>query len=175
MFLDLTQLRQPETSVSRTYPLGSFTPSEDFRVVAPVQLTVTVHKDKEKYHLTGRLASRLELACCRCVEPFQVPVDVPLDLRYLPQSLAGDREEDPDTDPTTTFYSDDRIELGQMVLEQCYLALPMKPLCQPDCRGLCPVCGTNLNSERCSCNPQWVDPRLAALQALASPRTNDDA
>jgi uncharacterized protein len=61
-----------------------------------------------------------------------------------------------------------------MVREQCYLAIPMKPLCRPDCQGLCPVCGTNLNIERCQCNPQWQDPRLAVLQTLV-PRTNDDA
>ena len=51
----------------------------------------------------------------------------------------------------------------------------MKPLCRPDCQGLCAMCGTNLNVERCSCEPRWVDPRLAVLQALVSPRTNDDA
>ncbi len=62
-----------------------------------------------------------------------------------------------------------------MVQEQCYLTLPMKPLCRTDCQGLCSMCGTNLNAERCSCEPRWVDPRLAALQALVSPRTNDDA
>ncbi len=37
------------------------------------------------------------------------------------------------------------------------------------------MCGTNLNVERCNCEPRWVDPRLAKLQALVSPRTNDDA
>jgi uncharacterized protein len=97
------------------------------------------------------------------------------DLRYLPQALAGNREEDPDDDPSTTFYSDDALDLAQMVREQCYLTIPMKPLCRPDCQGLCATCGTNLNTERCQCNPQWLDPRLAALQVLVSPRTNDDA
>ncbi len=104
-----------------------------------------------------------------------MPVDAPLDLRYLPQAFAGSKDEDPDDDPTTTFYSDDQIDLGQMVREQCYLAIPMKPLCRADCQGLCAICGTNLNLERCSCEPRWVDPRLAALQTLVSPRTNDDA
>jgi DUF177 domain-containing protein len=50
--------------------------------------------------------------------------------------------------------------------EQFYLSLPMKPLCRSDCRGLCVVCGTNLNREPCSCKPVWEDPRLAPLRDL---------
>ena len=50
--------------------------------------------------------------------------------------------------------------------EQFYLALPMKPLCREDCKGLCPQCGTNLNTGTCECRPEWEDPRLAALKAL---------
>ena len=50
--------------------------------------------------------------------------------------------------------------------EQFYLALPMKPLCGDDCKGLCPVCGTNLNRGTCDCKRDWEDPRLAALKTL---------
>ena len=60
-------------------------------------------------------------------------------------------------------YRDDKIDLGEVVREQLYLALPMKPLCQEDCKGLCPVCGVNRNRETCTCQQEWVDPRMAAL------------
>jgi len=175
MQLDLKSIRQPETSFDQTYPPESFPPEDDYRVVEPVHLAMVIHKDDARVRLVGTVSTRLELSCSRCLEPIQVPVQAPFDLRYLPQALAGIREEDPDDDPATTFYSDDQLDLGQMVREQCYLAIPMKPLCRPDCQGLCSTCGTNLNTERCQCNPQWLDPRLAALQALITPRTNDDA
>jgi uncharacterized protein len=175
MFLDLTQIRQPETPVVREYPAEAFANEDGYRVVEAVRLSATVHKDDTRFRVEGRLHTQLELDCSRCVEPLVVPVDTAFDLRFLPQTLADDREVDPDKDPSTTFYSDDRIDLGQIVREQCYLTLPMKPLCRPDCKGLCPMCGTNLNTERCDCDPRWVDPRLAGLQALISPRTNDDA
>ena len=175
MQLDLKHIRQPETPFDREYPAESFSPEDDYRVIAPVRLVFTIHKDDAKFRLAGTIASRLGLTCSRCLEAFEVPVDATFDLRYLPQALVGNREEDHADDPSTTFYADDQIDLGQMVREQCYLAIPMKPLCRPDCQGLCSTCGTNLNTERCHCNPQWVDPRLAALQALVSPRTNDDA
>jgi uncharacterized protein len=50
--------------------------------------------------------------------------------------------------------------------EQFYLSLPMKPLCRQDCRGLCTVCGTNLNRETCDCKRDWEDPRLDVLRKL---------
>ncbi|MGE0362044.1 MAG: DUF177 domain-containing protein [Vicinamibacterales bacterium] len=175
MILDLTAIRQPETSVERDIAPDVLTGDDGFRVVSPARLSAVLHKDKDRYRLVGSLSTRLEVPCSRCLEPFAVPVDGAFDYRYLPQALAGDRDEDADRDPSTTFYRDEQIDLGELVREQCYLALPMKPLCRPDCQGLCPNCGTNLNYERCSCETRWVDPRLAALQALVSPRTNDDA
>jgi len=69
-------------------------------------------------------------------------------------------------DLETSYYSDDQIDLGELMREQFYLALPMKPLCRDDCRGLCPQCGTNLNAGTCDCSPVWEDPRLAALKAI---------
>jgi uncharacterized protein len=175
MFLDLTTIRQPETAVDRIVAADAL-PSEDaYRLVAPAVLRGTLHKDEERFRFEGRLTTRLELVCSRCAEPYETAVDGAFELRFLPQALAGNSDADPDDDPTTTFYSDDRIDLGQVVREQCYLAIPMKPLCTPDCRGLCGVCGTNLNSSRCDCAPVWRDPRLAVLQALSSSRTHDDA
>jgi uncharacterized protein len=55
--------------------------------------------------------------------------------------------------------------------EQFYLALPMKPLCRPDCQGLCPVCGKNRNVETCACQSEWVDPRMEALRRLRDTKT----
>ena len=66
----------------------------------------------------------------------------------------------------TALYENDEIDLGQLMQEQIFLTLPMKPLCAEGCRGLCPSCGTNLNKAACDCQTRWEDPRLAALEAL---------
>jgi uncharacterized protein len=50
--------------------------------------------------------------------------------------------------------------------DEFYLALPMKPLCKDDCKGLCPLCGANWNRDTCTCKAEWVDPRLAVLKKL---------
>ena len=69
-------------------------------------------------------------------------------------------------DLETSYYRDDQIDLSELMREQFYLALPMKPLCREDCKGLCPQCGTNLNTGTCDCAPAWDDPRLAPLKQL---------
>jgi uncharacterized protein len=95
-------------------------------------------------------------------------VDAPFDLRYHPQAEnAGEGEREVhDDDLSTAFYENDEIDLDQLMKEQFQLSLPMKPLCSDDCKGLCPVCGKNLNRDTCTCSRTWEDPRLAALKAL---------
>jgi uncharacterized protein len=169
MLLELTRYRQPVNDFART-----FTPEEvagdgdAYRIVAPVDLAFEIHKDKDKFRLVGTVTSELELACSRCLEPFRLPVAAPFDLRYLPASAAStdaEREVD-DEDLETSYYENDAIDLNELLREQFYLALPMKPLCVDDCRGLCAQCGTNLNTGSCDCAPVWEDPRLAPLKNL---------
>src|SRR5262249_12305474 len=128
--------------------------------------------DKAQFHLVGHVQTTLELSCSRCLQPFTLPVDAAFDLRYQPQtSHAGEGEHDiQDDDLSTAYYVNDRIDLGQLMREQFYLATPMKPLCDEACRGLCPVCGTNLNRGSCDCRRDWEDPRLAVLKELKKDR-----
>jgi uncharacterized protein len=177
MTLDLTQFRQPETDVARTFAPAEFEGrTTQFRVVEPVDLKLTVHKDQVRYRLVGRLTTTLELPCSRCLEPFREPVNASFDIRYLPQSEnTGDAEREVEEDDLSdAFYRDDQIDLRQLMEEQFYLALPMKPLCRADCKGLCPNCGANLNETTCDCEVRWEDPRLAGLKALIN-RDKDNA
>ena len=176
MLLDLTQIRQPEAELSRRYEPSQFEArGNQFRLIAPVDLRLKIHKDKERFRLVGTLSTVLELTCSRCLEPFPLPVDAAFDLRYMPQTenIAGASEEVEDEDFSEAFYRDDVIDLGQMMDEQIYLALPMKPLCRPDCKGLCPNCGTNLNVATCDCQVRWEDPRLSGLKALLNRNKNN--
>ena len=169
MQLDLTRYRQPVSEFARTFkPEEVGDEGDAYRIVAPVDLAFEIHKDKEKFRLVGQVTTELELPCSRCLEPFRLPVAAPFDLRYLPASDAStavEREVD-DEDLETSYYENDAIDLNELLREQFYLALPMKPLCRDDCQGLCPQCGTNLNTGTCSCAPVWEDPRLAPLKGL---------
>ena len=168
MLLDLSKLRGKEHLERRWEPSAIELKGDDFRVKSPVELTVDVHKDGRNVRLTGRLRTELECDCSRCLDPFVVPVDAPLDLLFLPAAEnAGEGEQEVDQDDLgVSFYRDDTIDLAEVLREQFYLALPMKPLCREACRGLCPVCGVNRNRETCACQSEWVDPRMDALRSL---------
>ena len=184
MLLDLSRIKGPHEHFEQVYPAEAFAADrEDFRVAAPVSLAFEIFKDKSHYRLAGRTQTTIELPCSRCLEPIAVDVDAPFDLRYQPHTAAaGTGKHDPEReieedDFATAFYEHDEIDLGQLMREQLYLAVPMKPLCDGACRGLCPVCGTNLNRGTCECRPGWEDPRFAVLKALGTndqePRTKD--
>lgn len=167
--LNLAKIRSAHERFEQVYAADQLAAAGDlFRVVAPVHLAFDISKDKNQFRLVGSVQATLELWCSRCLEPFTWTIDSPFDLRYQPHTQntgEGEREIEED-DLTTAFYENDTIDLGQLMREQFYLALPMKPLCREECKGLCPNCGTNLNRETCDCKREWQDPRFAALRRL---------
>jgi uncharacterized protein len=111
--------------------------------------------------IQGVLAALLTTECVRCLSPAIVPFDVTFSDLFLNPN-AVDREPD-------TFYVIDEggfIDLTPIVREEAILAMPIQPLCSPDCKGLCSECGTNLNTGTCDCAQERIDPRLASLRTL---------
>jgi uncharacterized protein len=170
MFVDLNKLHGAFEQIERTLPPSALDPQdEDYRVVAPVALSMRIEKaGGEAFRVAGRAQTRLGLDCGRCLEPFEMPLDASFELRYVPYEQntgEGEREVSED-DLTTAFYRDGMLDIVELLREQVQLALPMKPLCAEACRGLCPDCGANLNRTQCGCTPKWEDPRLAPLKGL---------
>jgi uncharacterized protein len=171
MLLDLSKLHGAPDHIERTFQPADFEPQdEDYRVVEPVHLSMDVEKAAGvSYRVIGTVRTKLELECGRCLEAFPLPIDAAFELRYVPQShdaAAEAEREITEDDLTTAFYSEGMLDLVDLMREQCQLALPMKPLCAQSCRGLCSVCGANLNRTDCDCKPVWEDPRLAPLKGL---------
>ena len=169
LLLDISQMRETRARVDRTFAPDVVPPDDDvYRLVAPVVLAADVQKDRDQFRLAGAVKTAVELACSRCLERFQIPVNETFDVLFLPHNDAPgtDETEVEDDDLTTAYYREHVIDLGQLMQEQFYLAVPMKPLCREDCRGLCPLCGTNLNTAPCTCTATWEDPRLARLRTL---------
>jgi len=163
--LDLGKIRTPHERYEHVFEPDAFKTDEDYRIVAPVSLAFDIHKDKETYRLVGRVRSALELSCGRCLEPFRWDVDEPFELTYEPRRAAVESEREiGDEDFSAAFYENDAIDLDKLVKERFEMSLPMKPLCREDCKGLCPACGTNLNTGACDCRREWEDPRFAALK-----------
>lgn len=180
MTIDLTTLAAGITPVSADIPAAALeVPAEDFVVADGLRVAGTVERvDDTTYRLAGQVTGTVSLSCARCTEPFEFAVDAPFDLRYVPAApdstvagRAGATDDDEDgveigEDDSVVSYTEPVIDLVQVAREQTYLALPMKPLCQPDCKGLCPQCGTNWNVATCNCENRWEDPRFAGLKSL---------
>ncbi|MGE3843347.1 MAG: DUF177 domain-containing protein [Vicinamibacterales bacterium] len=167
--LDLALLRGNREHIERRLDASLFEASrDDFTVEGEAELILDVEKDGAQYHLVGCLRALLTLPCSRCLEPMAWPVDMPVDVRYSPLAGAADRGEHEigSDDLTVAFFENEQIDLGELVREQLYLTVPMKPLCKPDCQGLCTECGANRNVVACTCEHRWVDPRLEALKEL---------
>lgn len=129
---------------------------------------LTVEKDGDAVFVHGRLEARVPQVCGRCTEPFEIEVRPEVETRFLPAPSGRAEERELGTDDLETdVYTNDQIDLGALVETETNLALPMKPLCREDCRGLCPVCGGNRNLAACDCPEPPSDPRWAPLKGLA--------
>lgn len=129
-----------------------------------VRLVLT--RDGDDVLVAGEVRASVPLACGRCLEEFRVAVQTAVDARYVPRPPLGDVELGAD-DLDLDFYDHGEVDLAMLLETETTLALPMKPLCRPDCRGLCPVCGANRNLVACRCAERPLDPRLAVLKRLA--------
>jgi uncharacterized protein len=112
------------------------------------------------FRITGRAQAAPILECSRCLKNFSYPVDTELSVELAPEnSLAAPPEHElVKGELEIEFYEGDEIEPVDFVREQLLIALPMVPLHHPDCKGLCSVCGADLNEKECGC-PK--DPREA--------------
>jgi uncharacterized protein len=130
---------------------------------------VRLHLEREGVDVivNGEIAATVPQTCGRCLEGFPARVRALVDLRLAPRPTSHTNVELAADDLDVDFYADDQLDLNGLIETETTLALPMKPLCRDECRGLCPVCGGNRNSERCSCDARPVDPRLAVLKDWA--------
>ena len=117
--------------------------------------------------LNGRAVVKLQLQCGSCAQPFDRDLEFGLDAKLSKENVSDD--------PDIFVYDGDEVDLSDIVLEFLLLELPIRKRCRPDCKGLCPYCGCNLNFERCECEKNIayeeeddVDSRLEALKSVLS-------
>jgi uncharacterized protein len=118
--------------------------------------------------LKGQFSGKFLAPCARCVEPVEIPLAGEFDLIFRPVGADSDAPERSITAPETEigYYQKDSLSLEDVLREQVLLSLPVRTLCKPDCKGLCPRCGANRNSQPCSCDVGPSDPRWEALSGL---------
>jgi uncharacterized protein len=122
----------------------------------------------EDIRLVGRFSADLQARCARCLEPVESSVAENFDLIYRPQGVdaRGDEASISVAETEIGYYQNGGILLEDVLKEQVLLAVPVKQVCSAQCKGLCPQCGTNLNSGSCNCEAGVSDPRWHALEDI---------
>jgi uncharacterized protein len=139
-------------------------------LVTPLRAEFTVYVQEEGVLIRGRVSGRVAMPCNRCTEDALVEIDQKVDTYELfPDPEGGDDNVlDVDKEVLRPAPNGQGVEMNLPALawEEFFLALPMKPLCHPACKGLCTGCGVNLNTSPCVCKKENLDPRLAPLRNL---------
>jgi uncharacterized protein len=119
----------------------------------PLSGWIKVYLTGKKIALEGALSTSLELRCDRCLEPYtkDLSTNFKVFLSLIPYKGNFDIELSED-DININFIDGKYLDSGQIIKEQIILNVPMKAICSVECKGLCPVCGCNLNIESCSCS-----------------------
>jgi uncharacterized protein len=114
------------------------------------------------------LKTKIALTCSRCLEEIVQPLSLQFVEEYEPTVDIDTGAPFPvvDTDERFRINENHILDLAEAVREYGLLAMPMQPICRPECKGLCPECGQNLNIAQCTCSAKKVDSRLATLQRL---------
>jgi uncharacterized protein len=141
---------------------------ELYRFPQPFDVRVHLDKTAENVFMAGTFSGTIEARCVRCLKSFALPVSERLRLTLMPSaSVAAGNEGEKELeaeDLDLAYYEAERLDLGRVVSEHVLLLLDLYPHCRPDCKGLCPECGTDMNEAACSCADNRVDSRFAALQ-----------
>jgi uncharacterized protein len=132
-------------------------------VIGDLRLAGVLESVVDGILLRGTLAADLEMACARCL--MELRTEVTADVVELFSAPVDDPDEAPEVDAGYEIV-DATIDLETLIRDTLVPAVPYRPLCSEDCKGLCAQCGTNRNEADCSCVDATIDARWAALEGL---------
>ncbi|MHB9094875.1 MAG: YceD family protein [Eubacteriales bacterium] len=168
MFIDVSQIRK---SPGQSYhfdlteaivPLAVGNDEIHFR--APVKVSMDIKNTGKVLDFSGNLQADTELICSRCLEGYAFHLDTDFKEQFCHESdLEAVTGEGLDTADMHIFDTN-RIKLDDLLNEIILLGIPMRCVCNDNCKGLCAVCGANLNDKNCNCIKEDIDPRLGVLK-----------
>lgn len=114
----------------------------------PFDVLLDIYCTAGSFVITGTLTGKLLLFCSRCLEKFEYNIEIEIDEEIMKNEIE-DLE---------------NFDLTELFTENILLSIPIKPICSEECKGLCTVCGQDLNQAECDCDQEMIDPRLAKLK-----------
>ncbi|MGO1469336.1 MAG: YceD family protein [Tissierella sp.] len=133
---------------------------KDFEILHPIKYKGQISKINREYIIDLQIYYTFKTNCDRCLSST---------IKNVESSLYGKLEnykkiQDEDEEDDVIYYDNDVLDIEKYVLMEVLSSLPMKTLCKETCKGLCPICGTDLNEESCDCVVENIDPRLEKLK-----------
>lgn len=173
MQFNVAQLLRQPTGATRHYDI-----SEDSEIHDPDLVLLGFIQGSVDLLRTGRgilvkthLVQHVRVQCVRCLADMDVPITIDLEEEFFPtidlktgNPIIWTAEDD--VDAAALIDEKHTLDLREVVRQELIVSLPVHSLCRPDCRGICPTCGADLNVEPCQCEAEELDPRWAALAAL---------
>ncbi|MBI5636778.1 MAG: DUF177 domain-containing protein [Nitrospinae bacterium] len=133
--------------------------------VGNVTAELALTKAGEDIFVTGRVEGTVKLQCSRCLAEYGMTLAPAIEAPFFPRAAESPEGEEED-DGDVNFHDGEKLDLFPVLRDHLLLAIPFKPLCMEECKGLCPKCGADLNTAPCGCTPKEPDARFAALQKL---------
>jgi uncharacterized protein len=151
--------------LNEIYTKGQF---RDFQFPALLDVDLTCYRAGGDLFFRGLFYGSFEGLCSRCVRRYPFTLNKDFEFVLSPDPMHSDRKmsELSRDELGLSYYSGEEINLTPLIREQVLLALPTRPLCEENCRGLCGSCGANLNFEACTCSTTSDDPRMAIFRTL---------
>ena len=157
-----------KVDVKKANKYFSLLKNSDFSATSDVEGKVRVWSKDGMVIVEGEVSVELDLTCSRCLTHFRYPVYHHFRSIYSPfheMCKVEDLELKP-YDMDVSIYNGIDLDLDNVLFEQVFLGMPAQVLCRPDCKGLCPVCGVNLNLETCQCDAPLPDTPFTVLKKL---------
>jgi len=128
-----------------------------------------IYKSGDDIKIKGKIKGSYSLVCSRCLEIFEKDFSQDVSVTFKPfyeTQREGEEIELTLKEMKVNLYKGDRISILDLIKEEIYILVPLKPLCREDCKGLCPICGKNRNKEECDCQKEEFSSKFAILKTL---------
>jgi uncharacterized protein len=170
--IDISEIPEGHSHLSLTCdPADLEADLDEVRLASDVDLELDVSRNGDEMLFRGTARTRAEVECARCLKAFLMGLEAALEFWCILSGKTAGDEQVPERDNVVEAAADaTSIDVTDMVRSELLVLLPLKTLCRADCRGLCPVCGVDLNESTCSCSTEITDSRWDALKKLKQDR-----
>lgn len=180
MILDLSEIARTAGASYHHIIDVSIKEIEDIKLTAPIRGSINISSTGNVLLMNGEIDTEVELTCNRCGIVYPQPLHAEIEEAFIINS-PSDRnaaltvEEDDDA-PDTRLFNAGSVELNldELLRQSVLLAIPLKPLCNEGCPGLCANCGNPLIEGPCNCQHEDINPRMAILQQLLNEKQHEN-